>query len=585
MGQCGSTAAVDDTMDDATGAAETDPLVAGDDDLSSLDDLKKFFGYEQDERENFRDLEKGAPWGVFYDVPERLGDMKWVQSRKRGADPTWKDPDDGSLTELSEEERGNRERYNGRRCQLPIPPMKELWTLHEVLDDRPLPCLLALEGQSRSSSYNDYRERAYPLRFHAWDDLTKEVIDYQPPDRKFKVPVDSVYRSCWLYRKITREESHERAYLMDKVLEGLARVYEFGHCTAGRPDDCINSDDGSPALVIEEKPTQNLRLPKTADDIVGAYSKYDWRVTHPLGQLARQMLLNNCRYGVLTSGTRTYFVCAVVVDGEVRFFVSRRWYVAERYYLRAWAFVTDAAKIAKRDVKDKAPKPSMLELKCAGNGWRKFEGDKNTALSPSKSPTLKTKMPRHFAPRSALNACLPKRRKSSGGPVAAETPDDEPWERSNRLGVPEVPDDALQIHWDRVLGRGRNGAVVEARWSGQTIALKQFDLDHGCGPHFQRELETYVALRRLQGKAVARLLFVSRSWCGTLRFMGIEKGEPVKGDEANLEDEMVRVHHTLQLAGWRQTVEENELKNHVWQVDGRLVAIDLEMFEIVPKTS
>jgi len=65
--------------------------------------------------------------------------------------------------------------------------------------------------------------------------------------------------------------------------------------------------------------------------------------------------------------------------------------------------------------------------------------------------------------------------------------------------------------------------------------------------------------------------------------VGVEKGEPVKGDEA--EDEMERVHHTLQSAGWRQTVEENELKNHAWQVDGRLVAIDLEMFDLVPKRS
>ena len=552
------------------------------------------FGYKRDRRREFAELEKEAAFGVFYREPVELGPkkspnpllaksplVKFVEQRntKKKGEPIWKDPTDGSRDTLPENELEERRRDNKRRTNLPKPSWRELATIEDLLNDRALPCVLNAKRPSRRSVDKSPRQRAYPERISAWNDHTSLVIGYQPkgPLRK---AVSSVYRSCWESELSPHDEENERGYLKNEVLKGLSRVMKFGCTVAGNSDDCVivratnefeeeaeteddeggggEDEEGRPVVIIEEKSTHNLRLLEKADDIVQAYKDLDWRTTHPLGQLAREMLVNECGYGVLTSGTRTYFVRAMIVNGKVEFFVSRRWYVAEPHYLRAWAWMIDVSKVE-----------GPVELRCGGKGWR---GGKFRAGDVTESPTPKAEESSPTKKRISM-------KKHAGGPVAADTPNDEPWEGPNRLGVLEVPENDLQIHWGRVLGRGRNGAVVEARWSGRTVALKQFDLDHGGGPHFQRELETYVALRRLQGKAVARLLFVSRSWCGMLRFMGIEKGVAVKGDEADLEDEMDRVHDTLLEAGWRQDREENELKNYVWQVDARLVAIDLELFE------
>jgi len=100
---------------------------------------------------------------------------------------------------------------------------------------------------------------------------------------------------------------------------------------------------------------------------------------------------------------------------------------------------------------------------------------------------------------------MKKQKQGENADAAGGEDDDEPWERPNALSVPEIRWGDLTLS-KRILGRGRNGPVVEGYWRGVPVAIKHFDLDHGGGPSFQREIEAYAGLRDLQGKAVARLL-------------------------------------------------------------------------------
>ena len=44
-------------------------------------------------------------------------------------------------------------------------------------------------------------------------------------------------------------------------------------------------------------------------------------------------------------------------------------------------------------------------------------------------------------------------------------------------------------------------------------------------------MKAYAELIKLHCVVVPKLLFVSRSWCGKVRLMGLELGRRVKGDE------------------------------------------------------
>jgi len=414
------------------------------------------------------------------------------------------------------------------------------------------------------------RQRAYPRRIVGWSEHTDAVLVYAPTDA-LEIPVPNTYLQCWSDRQLCGDETSERSYVKKRVLAALP--FTFGQSRDGRTDDCIvNRSDRRKLVVIEEKSTQELRMPERLEAVVAAYGNSDWRTTHPIGQVARQMMLNDCPYGVITSGTRTYFVYASVGDdGAVVVSVSRRWYVGEPHYLRAWAWL-----VHKANADDPLQKDALRGTN--GGGWRKFKKDDTTdSPQPDKQRPANTR-----GGGGGVGDERPSKKNKAEEGAAAANNDDEPWERPNTLGVLEIDCGDVDLFWDRRLGYGRNGPVVEGCWDGRRIAVKQFDLDHGDGPHFQRELEAYAALRHLQGTAVARLLFVSRSWCGTLRLMGLELGEQVKGDEPKLRSELRRVHAALSTAGWLQDVEENKLENHVWQADGKLVAIDLELLERRP---
>jgi hypothetical protein len=74
--------------------------------------------------------------------------------------------------------------------------------------------------------------------------------------------------------------------------------------------------DEWPCMVVEVESTHRLALPMLATDVVRVYDDGPGnyaqrvraqRVRNPIGQILRYMVLNEVRFGALTSGTRTYF--------------------------------------------------------------------------------------------------------------------------------------------------------------------------------------------------------------------------------------------------------------------------------------
>ena len=128
----------------------------------------------------------------------------------------------------------------------------------------------------------------------------------------------------------------------------------------GRPDFSMKTEDGKPVLVGEMKSTQNLLLPELSSDVVSQYNqayKDVWEskppeypdeyanVCHPLAQLIEYMISNTCRYGILSSATRSYFC---VVDGgpdkPYMCSVSDAFFVGEPNYIKAWVYMYDMGK-------------------------------------------------------------------------------------------------------------------------------------------------------------------------------------------------------------------------------------------------
>ena len=133
---------------------------------------------------------------------------------------------------------------------------------------------------------------------------------------------------------------------------------------------------------------------------------------------------NDCRYGVLSSGTRTYFLR---MADENTLQVSRRWYVSEPLYLRAWYW---------------------LIMEAERSGMMKFEA------------TVSYR----------------------GDPIAMKDQSDNSTDCSASVTeqsgtVPDVPQsslDELIIKWGHPVGFGRNGIMRQGCYQGVRIAVKQF---------------------------------------------------------------------------------------------------------------
>ncbi|CAB9524249.1 expressed unknown protein [Seminavis robusta] len=158
-------------------------------------------------------------------------------------------------------------------------------------------------------------------------------------------------------RTLIADEISEQLYLHAHVMTGLQRAGLIGELVNGNkglvcnPDFWIEDHRGKKriAIVGEAKSTHNLPLPMGAHDIVNQYndavasSRLDptraqilaWsHVGRPVSQLIGYMILNRCRYGMLTSATRTYFLYIDNVDDADIVRISDAWFIGQPGYLR-----------------------------------------------------------------------------------------------------------------------------------------------------------------------------------------------------------------------------------------------------------
>jgi hypothetical protein len=148
-------------------------------------------------------------------------------------------------------------------------------------------------------------------------------------------------------------------------------------------------------------------------------------------------------------------------------------------------------------------------------------------------------------------------------------------------GLLETPIESVEIIG--TLGYGHNGVVFVANWQGQKVALKQFDVGKDGYECFDKEVTAYLALEAVWGLLVARPLFVSESWSGWIKFIGLQLGrDPLPGDDVS---EWSNVLSTLENEyGFRH--DDAEDLNMIFIFDEktnseRLVAIDLESHTMI----
>jgi hypothetical protein len=147
----------------------------------------------------------------------------------------------------------------------------------------------------------------------------------------------------------------------------------------------------------------------------------------------------------------------------------------------------------------------------------------------------------------------------------------------------ETPIDDVEIIG--TLGYGHNGVVFLANWHGQEVALKQFDVGKDGYEYFDMEVEAYLALEAVWGSLVPTPLFVSESWAGWIKFIGLQLGrDPLPGDDIS---ERINVLSTLENEyGFRH--DDTDDGNMIFIFDEktkteRLVAIDLESHTMIKK--
>ena len=117
----------------------------------------------------------------------------------------------------------------------------------------------------------------------------------------------------------------------------------------------------------------------------------------------------------------------------------------------------------------------------------------------------------------------------------------------------------------------------------EDVALKQFDIGKDGYEYFDKAIAAYLALKDAWGKLVTTPLFVSESWSGWIKFIGLQLGRnPEPGDDVS--DWSTVLTSLESQYGFRH--EDADNGNMVFVTDEktgteRLVAIDLEAHSII----
>jgi hypothetical protein len=230
-------------------------------------------------------------------------------------------------------------------------------------------------------------------------------------------------------------------------------------------------------------------------------------ICHPIGQLLGYMVDNSCRYGALTSATRTYFFQITGHGREATIHVTEPYFPGEQNYIRAWGYVHSLGhQHADYD----------LEIPTSGDGqWVKSSSDVPTPNQEKRSSST-----------SASTRSTGKRKRSSFGKTTT---------RNNECSttlftfLPFVPFSEIGISTKVSLGSGRNGKVFQGQWGKEKVALKQFDVRRQDGlDAFQREILAYSRLADAWGKFVPTPLFWSESPSGGVQFLALQLGRKLK---------------------------------------------------------
>lgn len=312
--------------------------------------------------------------------------------------------------------------------------------------------------------------------------------------------------------------------------QGAAKEAE-GHGGAGEKEEADDDtsatsygvDEGHISTICEFKSTHNLALPMTAASVCDAYNAAytavyhgqngrtkEWsRVCHPIGQLLGYMVDNSKRYGILSSGTRTYFLKIVQHEGGNEVVqISDAMFVGQKGYLKAWVYVDQLHCNKELDSESLpwkqtttilgTPEKKGSRVQPKRGGGSQSGGSCGGGGGESDGPASK-------AARldSSLSSCH-----GAGGGIKTTS-------------LPSVPFSKVKIIGP--LGQGRNGTVFLAEWEDKRVAIKQFDVDKS-GFAFEQEVKAYMAVRDGWGRLVPAPFFVSQSWSGGTRFLALQVG-------------------------------------------------------------
>jgi len=492
---------------------------------------------------------------------------------------------------LTEAERDEREVWATTRKELaeyyeqpvPVPSCEEFLRLRVAP-----PLLSHPEASIRSATGEKRALRHYPKKLGAWEDFEQQVKNFQPesllPGKvEYK---DVLYHS--LYARLPRQsENDEQVYIEHQVFQPLvvAGLLEFKNPIGaslpgltGHPDMVLIGEKGKdnyPRYIpIEFKSTHNLLVPDNMNTISRRYNQaakeilgkkgragpkkkkartdrtaakkkdqptqeeandvkrtVDWsNIAQPFAQTFGYMAGNHSRYGVLSSGTRTYFIC---VNDDAVPSISNAWRVGQEHYLRAWSYFFKVSRTAD-PLTDEQSKQ-----------WEQG--------TPTKSPDDGT---------------------NTGGAAGAHEFATGPSSK-----IPKI--DSKEIEFLGLLGQG-NHEVQLARWKGQTMAVKRFDMIKDY-KWFEREVKAYEHLQKVWGELVPRPYFISEMYGGVIAVLGMQLGRDPNTDDENYYEERDRLFSKL-LHDYDFDHLDTDRGNVIYIPDGqgkeRLVAMDLESHEI-----
>jgi hypothetical protein len=277
----------------------------------------------------------------------------------------------------------------------------------------------------------------------------------------------------------------------------------------------------------------------------------------------RFLVENKCRYGALTSGTRTYFIYVAGSGETLSVHVSDAWFVGQEHYLRAWLYIYTQGCL------DPGPMETPAAWKKTPHKQRTPKGGNNSVQDAGDDET----------DNSTEESKVSNKRARVGSAVQTTGMDDDSVNATSSV-LKSVPFE--DIEYLETIGYGRNGSAFKARWNDKLVAVKQFDVEKTGEEWFEKEVAAYATLKKEWGIKVPKPLFLSESFSGCVKLLGMQLGrDPEEGDDCS---EWSNIVNSLE--------REYGLRfNDVWGRNGifirdedgseRLVMIDLEDYDII----